>query len=60
MRHRRLIPITPLQDNEERDLSRSLGEILAATIRLEQYPKLTVELFATVLEDDGAGRLGDL
>ncbi len=45
----------PFQDNEEREMSRTITAILSATIRLDRYPKLTVELFATVLEDDGSG-----
>ena len=35
-----------------------LCDTLSHAVRLELYPKSRIELFVTVLENDGAGALG--
>lgn len=41
-------------DAEEEELGLVLGEALASTVCLHRYPKSAIEVFVTVLEDDGA------
>lgn len=40
--------------NLERELSAGLSRTMAATVRLDRYPKARIDLSAFVLEDDGA------
>jgi len=41
-------------DQEEEELGLVLGEALASTVCLHRYPKAAIEVFVTVLEDDGS------
>ncbi len=43
------------QDAEEKENSLLLCETFSHAVRLELYPKSRIELFVTVLENDGAG-----
>lgn len=42
-----------MQDGEEREMAGLLEQALAAAVRLERYPKSSIDVFVTVLEDDG-------
>lgn len=42
------------QDNEEKDLSAMLEEALEPAVCLEKFPKARMDVFVTVLEDDGS------
>ncbi len=43
------------QDNEEKEFGVLVSETLSHAVRLELYPKARIELFVTVLENDGGG-----
>jgi exosome complex component MTR3 len=38
---------------EETELSEAVAQALSTSVRLEQYPKSLIDLYVTVLEDDG-------
>ena len=40
-------------DREEQELGMVLGEALSSTVCLHRYPKSAIEVFVTVIEDDG-------
>ena len=42
-----------LQDSQEREFSLLLDQSLSPAVRLELYPKSTVDIYITVLETDG-------
>lgn len=43
-----------MRDPEELELSRFLEQALTGAVRLETFPKAVVDVYVTVLEDDGA------
>lgn len=43
----------PQPDEEEEDLSLQLTRALSMCVRLEKYPKSTVDVYCLVLQDDG-------
>lgn len=44
----------PQPDEEEEDLSSQLTRALSMCVRIEKYPKSTIDVFCLVLQDDGA------
>ena len=42
-----------LQDNDEREILSILREAIESSVALAKHPKSMIELFVTVLEDDG-------
>ncbi|XP_013381571.1 exosome complex component MTR3-like [Lingula anatina] len=46
------------QDNQEKDYSVILLEALEPAVRLEKFPKAKLDIFVTVLEDDGSSLSG--
>lgn len=52
-RHRR----SYVQDDEEREFGAAVEQALQAAVVLERYPKASIDVYVTVLEDDG-GVLG--
>ena len=45
--------LTRLQDAEDRSISMAIHQALLASVRLETFPKSTVDIFITVIEADG-------
>lgn len=46
------------QDNEERDYSSILLQALEPAVRLEKFPKAQIDIFVTVLQNDGSALAG--
>ncbi|PVD32574.1 hypothetical protein C0Q70_08016 [Pomacea canaliculata] len=44
----------PVQDSQEKDLSTQLLEAIRPAICLDKFPKLQVDVYVTVLENDGS------
>jgi ribonuclease PH len=44
---------SPAKEDDEKELSLLLVQSLQNVIRLEKYPKSTIDLFVLVLQDDG-------
>eukprot|EP00048_Salpingoeca_helianthica_P024893 m.36212 g.36212 ORF g.36212 m.36212 type:complete len:275 (-) comp9648_c0_seq1:28-852(-) len=42
-----------VQDGEEKELAELIEQALSAAVRLDRYPKSSIDVFVTVLEDDG-------
>jgi len=43
-----------IQDDEERELSVAITQALSHAVRLDQYPKSLIDIYITVLENDGS------